>query len=329
MPFEVESTSSLAQAVFVHPDAPNAAPITLVPQLKGTMLRSGRARDIRHHTRVAFSEAIGIGVAGWLTTTAIWPRGLLVADVDDMIDCLVKAGVVKRKSNRKKQPDYLFAVPSSGGIGELLLVECKGTISDRDVSIGQLARGAWQVDAISSSFSMRKLIFATALRLDGQRKMTAHVVELLDDGQRRGAGGAEIETNALVTLFLDAALIRGLRCAGRYDLADLFRREADLVTVFRELDHLSTFSVAKREVVGTQFTSEIAGYLTDAAIGIDIEVLRALAEPRKPRLAALTDVLESLSVTARRSGSGEMELGVEEILMPDGVAVRLRTHKRS
>lgn len=379
MPFEVESTSSLARAVSVHPDAPNAPPITLVPQLKGTVLRNGtardvlcavgwltagppsvtaaalrtagfwallryhwaleddgrgfvaptiEARDIRHHTRVAFSEAIGIGVAGWLTTTAIWPRGpLLVADVDDVIDRLIKAGLVQRKSNRKKQPDYLFAVPSPGSIGELMLVECKGTISDRNVSIGQLARGAWQVDAISSSFSMRKLIFATALRLDDRREMTGHAVELLDGGQRTRSGGAGIEADALAELFLDASLIRGLRCAGRYDLADFVRRETDPVAVFRELEYLPTFSVAEREVVGTQFTFEEAGYLIDVAIGIDIEVLRALAEPRKPRLAALTDLLESL-VTARHSEGGEIERGVEEILMPDGVAVRLRIHER-
>jgi len=264
------------------------------------------ARSIRQHTRSMFSEAVGVGAAGFHGCHSLMPSGALaVVNLDDAIDPLLAAGVIRRRAGwGKKYPDYLIVRGMDGGPLELLAIECKGTVKNEKTAIGQLAAGVRQVLGVVSDLPMRRVVFATTLELDEKEpQVRCHAIEV---GTEEGAAG-EVVPESLREAVRDAALIRALRCAGRYEPAE--REES--------------FEIAGRSMVGRSVEISSDDTLLRAAVGVDREVLRALEAPRQRRhdLLATLD-LGNLGRAGRPPRVETPELVRDQMVMRDGVGIR-------
>ena len=282
---------------------------------RGAVVPTEEATAIRNHNRVSFSEAVGVGVGGQLAVSAIAPGGpVLVANLDDAIHLLRSTGLVSTASSASKLPDYLLA--SLGPAGwRLMAVECKGTVGDLSTSVEQMARGVKQVQALSSRLPLRRLVFGAALHLDGgeKREVKAYAVEV------GAARGAKEPMEELPSAVLDAALVRGLRCAGMHELADSVRAEGvppgglPLPQVEENLD-----PIARRQMMGASAVWRLADGDVRAELGIDLEMLRALAAEQGSREDRVREVLERSSQRGHRTRENSVEH-----LMPDGIGLRL------
>lgn len=292
----------------------------------GAVRPSPDTRSIRQHTRSTFSETIGVGMAGYLACRQAFPAGVLaVVDLDDAIEPLLRNGVIRRHSGAgKKQPDYLIARGLLGGPLELLAVECKGTVKNESTAIGQLAAGARQLVGIESKLPLRRIVFATSIDLDGKTpEVRCHAVEV------QTAAAAPVRERDLEVAresLLDVALIRSLRCAGHYEAAERVRRGYAL-----DLPELPpTFHVAERPMIGQSVELELDESRLAARVGIDVEILGALAAPspdRRVRLERASDYIPDRHEDRRRRSDTPDGLH-QEILMRDGVGIRLEMRGR-
>ena len=88
----------------------------------------------------------------------------------------------------------------------------------------------------------------------------------------------------------DAALIRALRCAGRYEAAERTRQGY----VAEWLEPQETFHIAGRQMVGHQVELLSADSRLRADVGVDLELLRALAAPGTRRQALLEPLMQEI-----------------------------------
>lgn len=278
------------------------------------------ARSIKQHTRSTFSEAVGIGAAGYLGCREVVPPvgSIAVVNLDDAIDLLLRRGILRKpRGYGRKQPDYIIATGLGGSGLELLAVESKGTVKTKAVAIGQLAAGVHQVLGIESDLPMRRIVFATTLDLDAEApEVRCHAIEV------KPAAGSPGEPDLLAAeeAILDAALIRSLRCAGRYDIAQQVR----LGSQERWFDVQANSEIAGRPMAGNRAELAAEGALLVAELGIDIDVLRALGEPGAERRELVERTIRSISeqregYRERTEGAGELR---QETLMRDGVGIR-------
>lgn|GEM_PF-6028816 len=283
------------------------------------------ARLIRHHTRSLFSETVGIGAAGYLSCSGLIPSGTLgVANLDDAIDPLLRSGVIRRlPGTGRKQPDFLIARDLVRGPIELLAIECKGTVKGDRATIGQLATGARQVLGIDSKLPLRRVVFATSLGLDGKEPtVRCHAIEVLTENPAQGDVDLDLAREAL----RDAALIRTLRCAGRYAAAERVR----LGYYTDPLQLQEDFLIADRSMVG--HSAEVISDESSlrAEVGVDLSFLRALAAPRPERGARLEQPARELwpeSEHLRRIRTPERT--AQETLMRDGIGIHFERRGRA
>jgi hypothetical protein len=288
---------------------------------RGVVRPTAEARAIRQHTRSVFSETVGVGAAGYLGCRRLFPSGpLAVANLDDSIEPLLRSGLIQRRfGSGRRQPDYLIATGLRGGALELLAIECKGTVKSEKMAIGQLAAGVRQVLGVESSQPLRRVVLATTLELDEKDpQVQCHAIEVKVSGRRGGTLDLESAREAV----RDAALIRALRTAGRYEAAE--RTRQGYAAEWPAPGEDETFELSGREVVGRRVSFETVDARLSAAVGVDREVLQALGGPRQTRNARLNSAIEGLPFTdeQRRGSIRTPELVEEEALMRDGLAVR-------
>jgi len=281
------------------------------------------ARATRRHTRSTFSEAIGVGAGGNLSCLRLAPLGhLAVVNLDDAIDPLLRSGLLRR-SLGSKQPDYLVISHLTGGrAAELLAVECKGTVKTEAFAIEQLRAGVIQTIAIEAALPMRRIVFATSLELDSEApRVRCHAVEVRPEAP---PAPTEIDPEAASEALLDAALIRSLRCAGRYDLAEQVRQGSEERDVQIEPD----FEIGGRPMAGERAELEVEGVRLVAQVGIDQRVLEALAAPRRERRERLAPTVVPSPSEGVRRRAVTPDAVVQETVMRDGVGIRFEMHGR-
>lgn len=288
---------------------------------RGVVRPTAEARAIRQHTRSVFSETVGVGAAGLLGCRRLVPTGYLgVANLDDSIDPLLRSGLIRHSfGSGRKQPDYLIATGLRGDPIKLLAIECKGTVKSEKTAIGQLAAGVPQVLGIESGLPLRRVVFATTLDLDDKDpQIQCHAIEVRVAG-RKGSGLAPEAAREAVR---DAALIRALRTAGRFEAAE--RTRQGYVTEWLAPRSGESFEISGREVVGRRVSFEAVDSRLSAEVGVDREVLQALGGPRPTRKARLDSALEGLPGTEEqgRKSIRTAERVEEQHLMRDGLAVR-------
>lgn len=303
---------------------------------RGQVKPTAEARQIRKHTRSLFSETVGVGAAGYLScSNLIGPWLLGVINLDDSIDPLLDAGVIRRVGRSKRQPDYLVAGSLAGGPLELLAIECKGTVKGEPMAIGQLAAGVRQVLGVESPLPLRRIVFATTLALDGKEPaVCCHAIEVAPEQ----ASMRPVDLDAAREALRDAALVRALRCAGRYELAARARARArDLY--FPDVSQLEpNLRIAGRRMVGSSVEVRFRGSSLRAEVGVDFEYLQALAAPRPERGARLEPLAEEIASSRRRREQvrpdGEDRVREEErvresVLMSDGIGVHFEQEGRA
>lgn len=284
---------------------------------RGQVRTTADAQSIRQHTRSLFSETVGVGAAGYLSCESLVPSGTLgVVNLDDAIDPLLSAGVIRRRAGAgRKQADYLIARDLAGGPLELLALECKGTVKSETTAIGQLAAGVRQVLGIESDLPLRRVVFATSLELDGKEPaVRCYAIEVkAEDAARAG-----IDPEAAREALRDATLIRALRCAGLYGPAERAR-----LGYFPDwLEPQETFLIADRPMTGHSIEIVSRQTRLRAEVGVDLEFLQALAAPRPERGVRL----EPLAAQTAREREGSRSIRTpertqQETLMRDGIGI--------
>lgn len=284
----------------------------------GIVKPTADARSIRQHTRAMFSETVGVGTAGYLGCLRLVPSGsLTVVNLDDTIDPLLRGGVIRRRfGSGKKQPDYLIVRGLDSGHVELLAIECKGTVKNRKTAIGQLAAGVRQVLGIESGSPLRRVVFATSLELDEKKPtVQCYAIEVEVEARPR----VELDPEAVREGVRDAALIRALRCAGRYAAAE--RTRQGYVAEWTEPQ--ATFEIAGRPMAGNRAEITSAESRLRAEVGVDLDLLRALAAPGLERQARLEPLAQEIpGREGRRRRIDTPERVQEEALMRDGLGLR-------
>ncbi|HEX5609802.1 MAG TPA: hypothetical protein VFX45_06900 [Solirubrobacterales bacterium] len=285
---------------------------------RGIVRPTADARSIRQHTRSLFSETVGVGAAGYLGCTRLVPTGsLAVVNLDDTIDPLLTAGVIRwRFGTKKKHPDYLIVRGAYRGPMELLAIECKGTVLNQKTAISQLAAGAKQVIGIESSLPMRSVVFATTMALDEKEPVVrSYAIEVTVEGR----SGGEPSTAAREAI-RNAALIRALRCAGLYAAAE--RTRAGYVADWPQ-PHES-FQIGGRPMVGDEAQVVSGESRLRAEVGVDLNLLQALAAPRPERAVRLEQLAAEIPAQDefRRRPIDTPERVEEEVRMRDGLGIR-------
>lgn len=291
----------------------------------GVVRPTADARSIRKHTRSMFSESVGVGAAGYLGCLRLIPSGTLaVVNLDDAIDPLLRSGVIRRRFGPgKKQPDYLIVRGLDGGPMELLAIECKGTVKNEKTAIGQLAAGVRQVLGVVSDLPLRRVVLATSLELDeNEPAVRCYAIEVEIEGSRR----SEFDFRAAREAVRDAALIRALRCAGRYGAAERIRQG-----YFPEwIEPQEDFRIAGRPMAGHRAEILSADSSLRAEVGVDLDLLRALAASRSEREAQLEpQVREIPGQEDRRRRIDTPERVQQETLMRDGLGIRFERRGRA
>jgi hypothetical protein len=159
------------------------------------------------------------------------------------------------------------------------------------------------------------VVFATSLALDAnQPEVRCHAIEVAVEK----AATRPIDLEALREALRDAALVRALRCAGRYETAD---RASD--GYFPDLSQLEpTFTIAGRPMVGNRAEVTFGESRLLAQIGVDLRYLQALGAPRPERGARLEPLTAEIALEARRREPLRTPERVrEEALMSDGIGV--------
>jgi hypothetical protein len=281
------------------------------------------ARSIRQHTRSMFSEAVGVGTAGYVGCLRLAPSGsLAVVNLDDTIDPLLTSRVIRRRfGSGKRQPDYLIIGGLDRGRVELLAIECKGTVKNERTAIGQLVAGVRQVLGVESDLPMRRVVFATSLDLDEKEPaVRCHAIEVKAEDRFQGGLDIEVAREAV----RDAALIRALRCAGRYDDAERTRQGY----VADWFEPQETFRIADRPMVGRGVELLSVDAHLRAEVGVDLELLRALAAPRSERQALLEPLEGEIPDQERDRRIDSPERVQQETLMRDGLGIRFERRGR-
>jgi hypothetical protein len=292
---------------------------------RGAVRPTADARSIRQHTRSMFSETVGVGVAGYLGSQHLVPSGsLAVVNLDDTIDPLLRSGVIRRRFGLgKKQPDYLIVRGLDSGRMELLAIECKGTVKSEKTAIGQLAAGVRQVLGVESDLPLRRVVFATSLGLDGKEPaVRCYAIEVKAEDRPQG----ELDFDAKREAVRDAALIRALRCAGRYAAAERTRKGY----VAEWLEPQEAFRIAGRPMAGHRAELLSVDSRLQAEVGVDLELLRALAAAGPERQALLEPLAREIP---RRDGDRHRRIDTpervqQETLMRDGLGIRFERQGR-
>jgi hypothetical protein len=282
----------------------------------GRVRPTADARLVHRHSRSLFSETVGVGAAGYLACDRIFPAGTLgVANLDDAIDPLLESRVIGRVGASRRQPDYLIARDLVSGPLELLALECKGTVKSEPMAIGQLAAGVHQVIGIESGLPMRRVVVATSLQLDDKRpSVRCHAIEVVTGGGPAG----NLSLQASREAFRDVVLMRALRCAGLYDVAERVR-----MGYFPDsLEAPESFSIADRPMVGHAAEIALGESRLRAEVGFDLDFLQALAAPGPERSARLEAVARTVIPDRDRPRRTRTPEHVqEETLMRDGVGI--------
>lgn len=281
------------------------------------------ARSIRQHTRSTFSEAVGIGAAGFLGCLQVLPTGVVaVANLDDTIDPLLRSGVIRRRpGSGRKQPDYLIARGLGAGAPELLAIECKGTVQSEGMAIRQLVAGVRQTLGVESDFPLRRVVFATSLELDTKApEVRCYAIEVgAEDGSER-----EPKLRTAQEALLDAALIRSLRCAGRYEEAERVREGYAADWVQAE----PTFEIGGRPMAGSRAELASGDSRLVAEVGVDLNFLRTLAAPPAERWDRLQPAINAIPSEHEgfRQRTPLLDGLHQETMMRDGVGIRVEIH---
>ena len=129
---------------------------TLGSNRRGQLALSPDAEDVVHHHKVTQSEQLGIGLALVVAKEALrrqhpgWEFSAVDAEVALRAGFVDGLGPVRQTGRSKKRPDYfLVGRKMDGGGGfKVVVLECKGTHSDRSFALTQLATACVQVQSV-------------------------------------------------------------------------------------------------------------------------------------------------------------------------------------
>ena len=284
-----------------------------VPRLILSPFRlSPECRDLDFHQKTLMSDEFGIGFAGLimerLFNTNSW------VDVSVALADRARYQSVRRKG--RAQPDYLMWKDAPGE--PFYVVECKGSQSQRNVSLNQIRRGLEQVPALRFGDGGRKVesvVIATLMQGYGS---TVFVIDPKDDetteerekrlalqksermSEKLGKNvwliprATEFEANAW-----DAQRAQLLKWAGQYQSASEIESSIEIAPHQRadmEDSPLSSFELGKTIFDGVRIPlfPELKAAPLTIFLGVEREILKAVRHERQGSRAVVSNIAPRL-----------------------------------
>lgn len=162
---------------------------TLVRDPSDYLALSQDAEEVVHHHKAVQSEQLGIGLALVVAKEALrrqypgWVFSAVDAEVALRAGFVGGLAPVRQTSPSKRRPDYFLVGRKRGGGGgfRVVVLECKGTHSDRSYALTQLATAGVQVQTVEVGGSVPPgLMVASSLSPSG---IVSYLLEVKGDDE--------------------------------------------------------------------------------------------------------------------------------------------------